>query len=84
MADSNHNRLYIIVGAIVVGLAILFYFMSGTRTGTATTDPAAEGDTAVVAEPEVGAANVPPVEVETDTPPAVDSPAEPLAPAPSN
>ncbi|MEC9105194.1 MAG: hypothetical protein VX878_15390 [Pseudomonadota bacterium] len=82
MADRNNNGLYFIVGGIVVAVALLFYVMSGTRTGTATTDPVAGGDTNVVVED--NSVDVPAVGVETDSPEAVESPAEPLAPVPAN
>ncbi|QBX33713.1 hypothetical protein E4L95_20145 [Paracoccus liaowanqingii] len=83
MADRNNNGLYFIVGGIVVVVALLFFFMSGSETGVATTDPVAGGDTNVTVETPAAdpATGTSPVTVETDSPPAVESPAEPAAPA---
>lgn len=80
MAEQNKSNLWLIIGAIVVVLAIVYWFMSaGTPPATApepavTTAPAPAGtDGAVSVEPATPA-----------TPATPETPATPATPAPAS
>ena len=79
MAEQNKSNLGLIIGAIVVVLAVVYWFMS---SGTAPDEaapvdaPAATApETAPAADPTAGAVSVEPAA------PAEPAPAEPAAPA---
>ena len=82
MAEQNKSNLWLIIGAIVVVLAVVFWFMSsGTAPDEAApVDPpaATAPETAPAADPTAGAVSVEPAA------PAEPAPAEPAAPAPAN
>ena len=80
MAEQNKSNLWLIIGAIIVVLAVIYWYMSGS------TEPTAPADNGAVTTPAPastdGAVSVEPAAPATTTPaPAEPAPAAPATPA---
>ncbi|MTH62692.1 hypothetical protein [Paracoccus shanxieyensis] len=78
MAEQNKSNTWLIIGAIVVVLAVIYWFMSSGTTPEATAP--AETGAATTMETPAAPADDPAVSVEPAAP-ATPAPADPAAPA---